>query len=148
MEGAVDKDRYDACMKLADFATGRWDARRSHEANLSFAIWAMIAAAILCVRAEQFPWGIGAGLVFLHVVWLRATDIRNRSDGRIAWNCVRAADEVLGMNLVPPKPPSIPIDWAMPVKFAFTLGLVLLFYAICVEHPTLLAVEAVVLKQP
>lgn len=151
MEGVVDedrKDRFEACMKLADFAAGRWDARRSHEAALSFGIWGAITAAILCVRANQFPWAVGVVLVLVHAAWLGATDVRNRMDGKITWNAVNAADNILSMNIVPPKPKLLPFDWALPIKLTLTVGLVLLFYVVCVRHPSLITVEGVILRKP
>jgi hypothetical protein len=64
------KDRFDRCMKLAEFAAGRWDARRSYEWKLSLGLWALLAAAIHSLRVEAVPGWIPAVIILLYVFWM------------------------------------------------------------------------------
>ncbi len=70
----MDKERFDACFKLAQFSAGRWDARRAYEWRLSLGLWALLAVAIHSFRVDYIPavlpWLIGAGYVFwINNIW-------------------------------------------------------------------------------
>ena len=40
------KDRFDACCKLAEYWSGRHDARREYEWKVALGFWAVILAAV------------------------------------------------------------------------------------------------------
>ncbi len=60
------KDRFDACLKLAEFGAGRWDARRQFDWRLTFALWALLVASISLVRVEELTFLGGVFLVVLY----------------------------------------------------------------------------------
>jgi len=46
------KDRYDACLKLADHFMGRWDARQNLEWKMNFGVWTLLALACAALRGK------------------------------------------------------------------------------------------------
>jgi hypothetical protein len=152
-------------MALADFAAGRWDARRTIQWRLVFGIWALLAAAIGYVRANEFPVWVGVAIVLLYALWLQGMDRRNTADREITWNAINAAHAILlreQIDIVPPKPAvlvrasrsqfhrdnlSFLGDWSTRIELSFTVGLLMLFYAISVQHPTWWYFGAVAIKK-
>jgi hypothetical protein len=71
----MDKDRFGALMRLAEFRNARIADRRSHEWKVTVALWALLAAAILKLRISPTPCALSlfavglAGLVIGHAFW-------------------------------------------------------------------------------
>jgi hypothetical protein len=156
------KEQFDSCMKLADFAAGRWDAPRQYEWKLAFGIWAFLGAALTFVEANAFPWFLGFLIVIFYAIWLRGVWLRNEQDGEIAWRATRAADKILELNLVRPKPKSLEPriknenyrhflgflgNWSMGLQFWFTVTLVVLFYIVKVHETTFWHFAEVTIKK-
>ena len=82
-----DKNRFDALMRLSDFAFQRWQDRRKYEWRLSLGLWALIAASIHYrdVVKPSSPHNCAVALmlivvVFVHACWIRSNWVSNQKD--------------------------------------------------------------------
>lgn len=46
------KEKFDACMKLADFFRELWESRRGYEWKIAFGLWGLLAAATVTLRGR------------------------------------------------------------------------------------------------
>lgn len=88
---------FEGLMKLADFSSGRWDARRSYEWKVSIAIWTLLAAGIVFLRTNRLwlPEWIGLAVVFLHWMWNSGIYVANQNDRMKAYHFRNEAESVL-----------------------------------------------------
>lgn len=98
------KEKFDACMQLAEFWSGRHDQRRQFEWKVALGLWAVIIGAIgyhekLGWRCVGFipVWPALSVIVFLAYIflWLRPLWDRNRRDRDQAFAAESAARSVL-----------------------------------------------------
>jgi len=152
------KEKFDACMKLADFGTRRWDARRHFDWRFTFATWALLAAVLGFVTAAEFPVWVGAGIIFLYLDWNRNVWLRNRADAKITWNAIQAANNLLNQHDIeivsecPPAPKkrkpgrlAFMNDWSGRIQIFVTIAFVFLFYFAKVGKLTFWALSGVVI---
>lgn len=66
----MDKDRFKASLKLAEFSAGRWDARRATEWRFSLGLWALLAAAIHSFRVTSIPSFLPWLATALYIFWI------------------------------------------------------------------------------
>ncbi len=94
-----DKDRFDAFIRLADFRTHRWDARRSFESRVSIALWALLAAATAYMKTRPEPALLavflvvvvaGHALLFVLPIW-----VSNKLDIETAFYYAEMAEGLL-----------------------------------------------------
>gem|GEM_PF-1046747 len=64
------KERFEACVKLAEFSATRWDARRAYEWKLSLGLWALLAAAIHSFRVDTIPLWLPLVVFAMYLFWM------------------------------------------------------------------------------
>jgi hypothetical protein len=148
------KEKFDACIKLAEFGAGRWDARRQYEWKITLAIWALLAAGIGQTSNFNFPWWYGVLVIAGHAFWLRNLWLANQYDKDIMTTFQRGAEKLLENHVVfkPPKKWRIKewmlgiwllrrsiaflIDWSVVFQLGVTIFLVMVFYTLNKGCPT------------
>jgi hypothetical protein len=143
------KDRFDACMKAADFGAARWDARRQYEWKITLGFWALLVAAIAFFRETVLPLWAGPVALFLYGFWLRSVWLANDADKEFSDFFRLAAEKILSDDNICKPPPKYQrirwidrvkarprlkysivflVDWAVAFQFVTSVLLVLLLY--------------------
>jgi hypothetical protein len=153
MDSTKEKDRFDAFMKLADVHFSRWKTRAQTEWKMSFALWGLMAGAIVAIKVRPEPVLLLvflAALVVLHTAfWILQIWARNIDDGLWAFYYVRHAENILLPNVKPPPRPQGGLtlfdlrgrlwrwnNWGVWFQTLVTLGLAICVYWL-VGHPPL-----------
>lgn len=90
------KERFDACMMLADFWSGRGDSRREYERRFLFTFCAlMVAVVVYLPRNIVSETIVGLGLLGFVLVFLRGNWTAAAKDKVQAWYYVDAAMEII-----------------------------------------------------
>lgn len=94
----MDKDRFDALMKLAEFRMGIREARRTHEFRVSLGLWVGMGAGVISLRGV--PSVVLMVLLPLVVLghawfWVRWNWIANERDARLAYFHAESAELLL-----------------------------------------------------
>lgn len=136
----------EASMSLAAFGANRADGRRAFEWKMSFAVWALIAAAIIH-GFVAFPL-VAIVFLFLYGRWLQNVWMRHATDAELMWNFANEAQRLIAKHgvVAVPKKPHLRIgrgresdgwrgfigfifDWSLGFQFFITAGLLALVYA-------------------
>lgn len=135
------KEQFDACMKLADFGAGRWDARRQYEWRLSLGVWALLAAAIGTLRVEALPVWIGILAFLLYIWWGYNLWIRNKWERDFMWNFAHESQRLLEVHKIKVVPPKESLaaqrfiaDWSAQFQCGTTLLLIIVGYLACAKR--------------
>jgi hypothetical protein len=95
------RQRFDALMKLSDFRFARWQNRRAVELKISYAFWAILAAAATLDKIHKVPWPWVLTFlivaVLLHAFWIRTNWISNEMDIRTAFHFAEHAEKITGL---------------------------------------------------
>lgn len=93
----MQKEKFDACIVLAEFSGDRFDSRRDYEWKVTIGFWTLIAVAISFVvgRSVQIPWWCVPVVVLLHCVWLRGVNVGHRNDVQRAFHFRQEAEACL-----------------------------------------------------
>ena len=123
------KDKFDACMTLAEYAAKNFHKRREFEWKVTLGSWALLVATIAFV--QQNPQGpvataVPSWSVFLSVIafaffWLRATWVANDNDKSLAHHFLYAAEAMLHdppLQTLGKRPPKLKI-WNAKWWFGF-----------------------------
>jgi hypothetical protein len=93
------KDRFDACLGLAEFSSKNFHGRREFEYRVTLAYWTLLAAAIVVVghAPDDIPksvprWAAIGSVLAYTFLWVRGTWVANEND-RISANHFRNAAE-------------------------------------------------------
>ena len=82
------KNRFDALMKLVDFREARVRARQVYEFQVSIAVWAVLAGAIIGLKTrpgEIWFYVLLPSIVTWHAVfWISQITVRNRCDQNLS----------------------------------------------------------------
>ena len=153
------KDRVDSYLKLAEFAAGRWDARKQFEWRVTLGVWAVLVAAILYFRADTLPVWLGLAILVVYGNWLQNIWRRHSSDANLAWQDFHSAREEIecstsqqlqaenetiaklriGKGSHTPgvaKVFGFLSDWSLRFQFLCTMGLLTFVYVFCANHIT------------
>jgi hypothetical protein len=151
-----EKDRFDSCIKLAEFWAGRFDARREYEWKISLGFWGVLVAAIhyrseilQVLPKSSFLLALTLILVFLLFlgVWLFPLWKRHYTDKKQEFHYLEQGERLfadpnhntmaadfkklqseatLGKFLM---------DWAMLFHSGTTLALLLVFWRLVTARP-------------
>jgi hypothetical protein len=134
-------EKFDSCIKLAEFGAARHDGRREYEWKVTLGLWGAIVAGIATVRGQPLPGWVGyATVLAFSFLWLRGIWVANEKDKRLSIHYREQAEAVLredGQKVAEFKL-ALPwykqlfgflLDWSMVFQIATTAGLVLLAYA-------------------
>jgi len=143
-----DNDRFDALMKLADFFSGRHDARREFEWKVTLGLWAVILGAISYHEKLHWPRVLCLPIIPLASVmtfiiyyrfWLRPLWTKNVLDRDQAFDALEQAKKVLinaGHEPVFRSRSSIDVSWCLFLKdwsmFFQAIATALLLVVFCV----------------
>jgi hypothetical protein len=148
------KDRFDSCMKLAEFGAARWDARRRYEWSLSLGLWALLAAAIYQFRIEMIPgWVFIIGPI-IYLLWMNNIWWSNYIDRNLMRAFRDHARAILSVDHIkfeyPYRRPvaewvthrvtlnrwvGFLLDWAAFFQIAVTSTLAILVFKLCQQRP-------------
>jgi len=95
-----DKDKFDAFMTLADYRMKRSFNRHQYEWRISFAVWALLAAATLYLHPrppDALFILVLVAIVFLHCYFIVEVRKRNRLDTETAFYYVELAERTLAL---------------------------------------------------
>ena len=134
-------ERFEACMKLAEFGASRHDGRREYEWKVTLGLWAVIVAAIATFHGQTLPKWLGYVTIFVFAfLWLRGVWVSNEKDKTLSLHYRRQAEQLL-TNSSPTSEVSftstIPwykqafgflFDWSMLFQLVTTIGLLKLAY--------------------
>lgn len=140
------KERFDACMALANFGASRHDGRRQYEYRVSLAYWAFLIAAIGYLKRPAFSCQIGligaAAFLLYTFVWLRGAWVANCDDKRFSFHFSGEAQKILrdARHIPHDRPEFIKrpsgrwlygflFDWAMVLQVALSGILTFTLYA-------------------
>ena len=95
------KEKFDAHMKMAEFAGARHDGRRAYEWKITLGLWTILLLAIRNRTHLEIPqFGllvIAILIVILDACWLRGIYRTNQEDGGISRYHRDAAGKILGI---------------------------------------------------
>lgn len=96
------KEKFDACMKQADFYLQRLFNRQGYQWKITLGLWTVLIAStgyfvehpngVLCSVQKPYAWGV---LFVYGLVWVRAIAYRNHLDGRAAHHFRSEAERYL-----------------------------------------------------
>ena len=89
------KDAVDACMKQAEYFSGRFDQRRTYEWKTTVALWTLLAAGINFVKAPVPLWIPSLLAAAYAFMWLRGIWLANDNDKQMAMHYRNEADRLL-----------------------------------------------------
>lgn len=91
------KDKFDACIALAEHFSSRHDARRSYEWKIAFGVWSLLAAACHYMKGLQDLTPCMAVLIvaIFEVVWAWNIWRRNLDDRQASRHYRTAAEQIL-----------------------------------------------------
>ena len=146
------KDRFDACMKIAEYGAHNFHGRRNFEWKVTLGFWALLAVSIAFVKQDpawmaQRPnllWFAPAGVVGYIIFWLRGIWVANANDKAIANHFLFEAEKILRHpGHMPVKLPAkisgrrwligFLTDWSVLFQIITTAFLALIFYL--AAHP-------------
>ena len=134
------RERFDACMQLAVFWSGRHDGRRQYEWKVMLAVWALELWAVMYLKRDWLPMLVVplavVGYVFL---WIRAIWVANENDKRMARHFEFQAEAILSNpdHMLRPRPDWVRgsqkyvgflRDWAMLFQIIVSVFLAALVY--------------------
>jgi hypothetical protein len=90
----MEKDKFDACLALAEFSGDRFDSRRDYEWKVTVGFWTLLAVSIafLFEKSVRIPWWFIPVIIVLHCVWLRGVNVGHRNDVRRAFHFRQEAE--------------------------------------------------------
>jgi len=99
----AEKDKFDACMQIAEYAAKNFHGRREFEWKVTLGFWALLAAAIAFVQHDQqgivakaIPhWLVPASVVGFLFFWLRPIWVANDNDKSMAHHFLFEAERIL-----------------------------------------------------
>jgi hypothetical protein len=94
----TDKDRFDGCMKIAEFAIKNFHDRREYEWKITLGYWTILAAAIVSKDATKVavrPWMVLTSTLIFAIIWLRGVWVANSRDRSRAYHYRDAAARIL-----------------------------------------------------
>jgi hypothetical protein len=94
----TDKDKFDGCMKLAEFAIKNFHGRREYEWKITLGYWTILAAAIVSgdkIKAAVQAWVVLTSSLIFAIVWLRGVWVANANDKKRAFHYRDSAVTVL-----------------------------------------------------
>ncbi len=134
-------ERFEACMKLAEFGASRHDGRREYEWKVTLGLWAVIVAAIATFHGQVLPKWLGYVTIFVFAfLWLRGVWVSNQKDKTLSLHYRQQAEQLLTNPMPSKEAPftgTIPwhqqafgflFDWSMLFQLVTTIGLVKLAY--------------------
>jgi len=133
-------ERFEACMKLAEFGATRHDGRREYEWKVTLGLWAAVVAGIATFRGQPLPRWLGyVTIIVFAFLWLRGIWVANEKDKTLSIHYRREAEELLKKpaHAVTSFTLTLPwykqafgflLDWSMLFQIATTIGLLKLAY--------------------
>lgn len=136
------KDRFESCIKLADYFRELWESRREYEWKISLGLWTLLGAGAVTLRGKG---GINGGVISIPVIvfyfgWLWPMWNRSLREKESGIHFRRQAEEVLGnADHLPTKFPDEPhplrwriqkfiCDWSMFFQLATTVAFTFALY--------------------
>ncbi|MGH6771257.1 MAG: hypothetical protein ACRECO_19805 [Xanthobacteraceae bacterium] len=90
------KDRFDACIKLAEFWSARADTRRQFEGRIVLGFVAFMTLIIVYTPRDMYTkTSVGIGIAAYILLFLRGNWIASTKDKEQAWYFEEAAESVL-----------------------------------------------------
>src|SRR5205085_10674015 len=83
------KEKFDGCMKIAEFAINNFHGRREYEWKIALGYWTILAAAIASIekiKSSVQPWLIVISSLLFVTLWLRGVWDANANDKNIAFH--------------------------------------------------------------
>jgi hypothetical protein len=96
--GALEKEKFDALIELANFRRARWASRNQLEWRISFSLWALLAASIYYIKDEQFPVWFAVLIWSGHGFILYKILMRNQEDNWLAMHYTLEAEKLVTDN--------------------------------------------------
>jgi hypothetical protein len=133
-------EKFEACMRLAEFSATRHDGRRDYEWKVTLGLWAALVAGIAKFRGETLPTLLGPLSVLSYAfIWLRGIWVANETDKQLSRHYRSQAEKVLvaPTHSIAARKVRIPwycwsfgflFDWSMLFQLIATVALVLLAY--------------------
>jgi len=98
-----DVSKFDACMKIAEYAANNFHGRREYEWKVTLGFWALLAAAIAFVQhdpnglaAKAIPhWFVPASVIGFAFLWRRPTWVANENDKSMAHHFLFEAERII-----------------------------------------------------
>lgn len=77
-----------ACLDLAAFSAGRFDARRDFEWKVTVGVWTVLAVSVGFSYGKAFtiPWWFIPAVTSLHAFWVRGVYVGNQNDIKKAYH--------------------------------------------------------------
>jgi len=95
----IEKERFDALIKLAEFRQARDRSRRELEWKFSVALWALLAASPVYITKRPNDLLLAFVLVLINFIyaflWANETRIRNRMEVEIAFYYLEQAEKLI-----------------------------------------------------
>jgi len=98
----MDNQRFDACMKQAEFFSKKGFNRQAYQWKVTLGLWALIAAAVSFLWGKNVlvPWWAFVTVLLVYAfLWVRPVAHRNYDDQQLEWYFTRVAWSVLAANL-------------------------------------------------
>lgn len=117
----MNKDQFDALMKLAELRRDRLDKRRDFEWKMSLALWALLAgsAATLKIHSPVFLIPIFFVIVFGHaILWVRPIWVRNRYDLLMLMFYLERCEQLISSEVSVRDRPKLAFDFRTSLGFA------------------------------
>jgi hypothetical protein len=133
-------DKFDACLRLAEFGASRHNGRREYEWKVTLGLWAAIVTGIATFRGAALPPRLGLAVVLLYgFLWLRGVWVANAKDKHLSLHYLKQAQELLVSPTYTVERENFAIpwyewsfgflsDWSMLFQLLATVGLVRLAY--------------------
>jgi hypothetical protein len=108
---AIDKDRFDALMKLAEFKSDIREKRQEIEWKISVAVWTLTAASMAYLRGTPVFWSLLAVVVLVVVhswLWVRTNFNSAERDADFMYYFMDHASRIVIPGCVPDPGPKVP----------------------------------------
>lgn len=109
-EMAVEKDKFEAFLSLAEFRRRRCETRQQIELKLSISLWALMAAALIYIPhrpPDVLLISVLTAIFLIHALFLGQIWVRNENDQDTAFFYLESAENVLAPLTIRSKPSQI-----------------------------------------
>jgi hypothetical protein len=127
-QSPMDKSRFDACVKQAEFFSKKVFNRQAYQWKVTLGLWALIAASVNFLWGKDVvpPWWAFLTVLLLYgFLWVRAIAHKNHDDQQLEWHFTRAAWAILNAKeaqvveeALKDPPPKTPL-WSRLALFGF-----------------------------